>query len=207
MSKGYKVLRFLFGWLFRFIYRTKAVFPENEPKDDRPYIICANHISALDPILICAVLKHNQPRYMAKESLFKIPLLSSLIRCFGAYPINRTGSALSAIKNSVQIIEQNKCVGIFPQGHRHPCVDPRSTQIKNGVGMIASKSGCDLLPICIKPANYKIGLFKRTYIIIGEPVRYSDIPVTEDMQSSEKNKVISDYVFDKICSLGENYGV
>jgi len=206
MSKGYKILHVMLAWIFRLAYRIKVVFPENEPAPDKAYILCANHISAMDPILICAGLRKIQPRYMAKDSLFKIPLLASLIRAFGAYPVNRTGSALSAIKRSVELLNNKNCIGIFPQGHRHPGKLPRETEIKNGVGMIASKAGCDIIPICLKPKNYKYMLFfRKTYMIVGNPIEYSELPISEEMSSTERNKVISDYVFDKICSLGENY--
>lgn len=206
MSKGYKTLHFLLAWIFRAVYRIKIVSPENEPDSGKAYILCANHLSALDPILLCASLKKIQPRYMAKDSLFKIPLLSALIRAFGAYPVNRSGSALSAIKKSVELLKTNLCIGIFPQGHRHPGKLPRETEIKNGVGMICAKAECDLLPVCIKPKNYKyMPLFRRTYIIIGKPISYSELPITEEMSATERNKAISDYVFDKVCALGENY--
>lgn len=207
MSKGYKVLHFILAWVFRLAYRTKVINKQNEPSPGTPYIVCANHLSAVDPILICACLKKIQPRYMAKDSLFKIPLLSSLIKVFGAYPVDRTGSALGAIKTSIGILSQKKCIGIFPQGHRYPGKEPQSTPIKNGIGMIASKAECDILPICIKPKNYKYFLFfRKTLIIIGEPIKYSELPISEDMTSTEKNKAISDYAFGKICSLGEKYG-
>ena len=206
MSKGYKILHVLFAWIFKVTYRIKVVSPENEPSPDKPYILCANHLSAIDPVLLCAGLKRIQPRYMAKDSLFKIPLLASLIRAFGAYPVNRSGSALSAIKRSVEILSTGNCIGIFPQGHRFPGRSPRETEIKNGIGMIASKAECDIIPICLRPANYKYMLFfRKTYMIIGAPIKYSELPISEEMSSTEKNKVISEYVFDKICSLGENY--
>lgn len=206
MSKGYKILHFLLAWIFRAVYRVKVIFPENEPDPGKAYIMCANHLSAMDPILICAGLKKLQPRYMAKDSLFKVPVISSLIKAFGAYPVNRNGSALSAIKKSMEILGNNDCIGIFPQGHRHPGISPRDTEVKNGVGMICAKTGSDLIPICIKPKNYKYMLFfRKTYIIIGKPISYNELPITEDMSSSDKNKAITEYVFDKICSLGENY--
>jgi len=207
MSKGYKVLHFLLAWIFRFAYRIKVVNRSNEPDAGKPYIVCANHLSAVDPILLCASFKKIQPRYMAKDSLFKVPLLSSLIKAFGAYPVDRTGSALGAIKKSIAVLGDKNCVGIFPQGHRYPGKDPKETSIKNGIGMIASKAECDILPVCIKPKNYKYFLFfRRTVIIIGEPIKYSELPINDDMTSSEKNKVISEYAFGKICALGENYG-
>lgn len=207
MSKGYKLLHFLFAWIFKLSFRIKVVNKENEPSPEKSYILCANHISAFDPILLCAALKKIQPRYMAKSSLFKIPLLSSLIKAFGAYPVDRTGSALGAIKRSTSILASNRSIGIFPQGHRYPGVSPRNTEVKNGIGMICAAAKCDILPVCIKTKNNRyFPFFRRTYIIIGKPIAFVELPINDEMTSMQKNKAITQYAFDRVCSLGEAHG-
>ena len=205
MSKGYKVLYFLLAPLIRLLFGVKVIAPENEPEAGRPLIIAANHISAADPVIVCASLKRHQPRYMAKKSLFKIPLLKQLITAFGAFPIDRTGSALGAIKTSISLLETGNCLGIFPQGHRYPGVDPRGTELKKGVGMIEEHVKVDVLPVCIKTKNYRCPFLRRTYIIIGEPIPYSDFKLTDDMNSSATYSAISEQVFDRICTLGEKF--
>ena len=201
MSKGYKTLHFLLAWIFRAVYRIKIVSPENEPDPGKAYILCANHLSALDPILLCASLKKIQPRYMAKDSLFKIPLLSALIRAFGAYPVNRSGSALSAIKKSVELLKTNLCIGIFPQGHRHPGKLPRETEIKNGIGQIVYRSHTTVLPVCIQTKGWKIGFFKRTYVRVGKPMTFEDFGFTEG-NHTEYDRA-AHMVFEKITDMIE----
>lgn len=205
MTKGYKVLYFLLAPLIRLLFGVKVIYPENESEQGRPLIVAANHISAADPVIICASLKKHQPRYMAKKSLFKIPLLKQLISAFGAFPIDRTGSALGAIKTSIALLEAGNCVGIFPQGHRYPGVSPRGTDVKKGVGMIAAHTKADILPIAIKTQNYRCPFLRRTYIIIGKPIAYSELNLHEDGSSSALHAAISEQVFDRICVIGEKF--
>jgi 1-acyl-sn-glycerol-3-phosphate acyltransferase len=202
MSKGYKVLYFLLAPFFKFICGVKVVNPQNEP--DSSFLVCSNHLSALDPIIIAACLKKHQPRYMGKNSLFRIPVLGWLIKALGAFPVDRS-SGVEGIKKSIEMLNDGECVGIFPQGHRNPGMDPRETVVKNGVGMIEARTKSLVFPICIKTKGYKAPLFRRTYVIFGDPIRYEEFNVTESDSSSEKNKKITEYIFDKICDLGEKH--
>ena len=71
---------------------------ENEPtRDQGAYLVIANHRTWADPIYLCVALRHQQPHFMAKKELFKVPLLGWLIRALGAYPVNRGGADVSAI--------------------------------------------------------------------------------------------------------------
>ena len=70
-----------------------------------------------DVVVLAAALPR-QPRYMAKKELFKIPLLSQLIRALGAFPVDRGGADVSSIKKSIAMIEGGEVVSVFPQGHR-----------------------------------------------------------------------------------------
>ena len=202
MSKGYKILYFLLAPFFRFICGVKVVNPQNEP--DSSFFICSNHLSALDPIIIAACLKKHQPRYMGKKSLFKIPVLGWLIKALGAFPVDRS-AGVEGIKKSIELLNADECVGIFPQGHRNPGVDPRETEVKNGAGMIEARTKSLVFPVCIKTKGYKAPLLRRTYVIFGDPIKYEDFKVAESDSSSEKNKKITEYIFDKICDLGEKH--
>ena len=62
MSKFYRVMHFLFAWLTRLILNIRVHGLENEPKDRKEsFIVGANHISAADPVAICAALRRHQP--------------------------------------------------------------------------------------------------------------------------------------------------
>ena len=92
-SRTYKVMRFLLAWLFRIIFLVIPHGRKNEPKlSEGPYLLCSNHMSAIDPIMICDVVSRQQPRFMAKKELFGIPLLGRLITALGAFPETAAGA-------------------------------------------------------------------------------------------------------------------
>jgi 1-acyl-sn-glycerol-3-phosphate acyltransferase len=83
---------------------------------------------------------------MAKKELFTIPVLGWLLKGLGAFPVDRSGSDVGAIKTAISLVGEGGCLGIFPQGHRYPETDPRETSVKNGAAMIAAKNGADIVP-------------------------------------------------------------
>lgn len=199
-SKFYRVLYFLLSGLFRLIFRVKVVGSENEPKEEG-FLICCNHITALDVVLIAVTLKKHQPCFMGKKELFKIPLLSGLIRALGAYPVDRAGSDVGAVKNSIRLLEEGYCVGLFPQGTRQPGKNPRDTKVRNGAAMIAMHADATVIPMNIYREGYSPKCFKRTIVSIGKPIPFSSF--SYDPKASGEYARISEEIFDKICELGE----
>lgn len=200
-SKSYENLHKILGGLVRFIFRVHSHTPENEPDErDGQYIIVSNHISNVDPVLLCAATKKQQPHYMAKKELFKIPLLRGLIKALGAFPVNRGGADVGAIKHAIKLLEEGKCVGIFPQGHRYQGVDPKTTDVKTGVAMLACKTESQILPCFIKTKKRKITpFFTRVDIIIGKPISFAELAY--DPEAKGEYARISSYIFEKVCEL------
>ena len=196
-SRFYKGFCVLFSGIVKVLFGIKVINPEKEPENGG-YLICSNHVSATDAVVICYAFKKNQAHFMAKKELFKIPLLSGLIRLLGAFPIDRGGADVGAIKKAIALIKDGMGVAMFPQGHRHPGVDPRNTPVKNGAGLISAKSECDIVPVYVLRKNNTFALFKRTYVIIGDTISRETLDAVGD------NAAVSSYVFDKICSLGED---
>lgn len=199
-SGFYKVVYFLLNRLFRLIFRIKVVGRENEPKDGG-FLICCNHISALDVILIAVALKKHQPCFMGKKELFRIPLLSGLIRALGAYPVDRSGSDVGAVKNSIRLLKNGYCVALFPQGTRQPNKNPRDTKVRNGAAMIAMHADATVLPMSIYREGYSPRMLRRTVVSIGKPIPFSAFAY--DPKASGEYARISEEIFDRICELGE----
>ena len=195
-SKFFRVMYTLFAGVVKVFLNIKVVNPENEP-DEGGCLICANHVSAADAVVICYAFRKNQAHFMAKKELFKIPLLSGLIKLLGAFPVDRKGSDVGAIKKAIATVKEGKSVGIFPQGHRYPKVDPRSTPVKNGAGLIISRAECDVVPVYILRKKNTFRLFKKTYVIIGDKIEFSSL-------AGKDNAEITSTVFDSICTIGEN---
>ncbi|MBE6578048.1 MAG: 1-acyl-sn-glycerol-3-phosphate acyltransferase [Ruminococcaceae bacterium] len=201
-SRFFRVVYACLSGIVGLIFRIKVVNPENEPLEGG-YVVCANHISATDPIVISYAFKRNQLNFMAKKELFKIPLLRGLISMLGAFPIDRGGNDVGAIKKAVSIVEEGKCLGVFPQGHRYPCQDPRKTETKNGAALIATRAEADIVPVYIWCKGKKQRIFKRTYVVIGERISFESFEYDKDNQGEYTR--VTGIVFDKVCSLGEDF--
>jgi 1-acyl-sn-glycerol-3-phosphate acyltransferase len=184
------------------LFRIKVINPENEPKDGG-FVVCANHISATDPIKVCYAFRSHQVCFMAKKELFKIPVISGFLKMLGAFPVDRGGNDVGAIKKAVGIVESGKCLGVFPQGHRYPGEDPRSTKTKNGAALISAKAGATVVPVYIWCKGKKSKLFRKSYVIIGEAIPFEQFEYDKD-NSGEYSRM-TDIIFDKICSLGEDF--
>ena len=194
---GFK--EFLFKSIIK-IFRVEVINPEKEPSPG--VLLCANHISNLDPVLIVCSLK-NETKFMAKKELFKIPIVSSVIKMFGAFPVDRGNVDLNAMKKAITLLEDGNTVGMFPQGTRRPGLDPRNTKVKSGAGMIVTRSHTDILPVAIITKNNKCRLFNKKYIALGDIIKYTDLNNVE--KSREEFDRISAVIFGKICDLYDEY--
>ena len=201
-SRVYRVAYALLAGIVGKLFRIHVTGRENEP-DEGGFIVCANHTSATDPVVLCYAFRKHQVRFMAKKELFKVPVVSSIVRMLGAFPVDRGGSDVGAIKKSVAMVKEGKCMGIFPQGHRYKVVDPRTTPKKNGAALIAVKSEATVIPAYIVRKKNSFKFFRKTWVIIGEPIPFSDLGY--DPEANGEYARISDTVFDRICTLGEGF--
>ena len=201
-SRAYRFCYAVFAGIVGFLFRIRVVNPENEPDTGR-FVVCANHVSATDPVVICYAFRKHQVRYMAKKELFSIPLLSSLIRMLGAFPVDRGGNDVGAIRRAVEMLKEGKCMGIFPQGHRYPVVDPRTTKTKNGAALIATRAEADIMPVYIMRKHNKFKLFRKTYVIIGERIPFAELHY--DPQADGEYARVTAEIFDRVCAIGERF--
>jgi 1-acyl-sn-glycerol-3-phosphate acyltransferase len=112
-------------------------------------LIVANHQSHLDPPLI-GMGCPRQINYVARRSLFKVPLLGHLIRSLRAIPIDRDGFAIDGIKEALRRLKRGEAVLIFPEGTR--CRGGRMGHFKPGFTALAQRSGAAILPVAIHGA-------------------------------------------------------
>jgi 1-acyl-sn-glycerol-3-phosphate acyltransferase len=206
-SKAYRRWHRALARLVLWLFRVRVRFPEREPGEDVSYLLCSNHISALDPVLIAAAVTKRQPHFMAKKELFRIPVLRSIIRAFGAYPVDRAGD-VGAIKTSIALLEQGSCVGMFPQGTRCAGKLPRDTadKVKNGAGLLCDKTHTTVWPVCLKTKKNRLRIFRRVELIFGEPISYEQMTSQGNEQSGGHQAEyarISHLIFDRICDLYE----
>jgi 1-acyl-sn-glycerol-3-phosphate acyltransferase len=174
MSLG---LYHLFKWsvvspLLHVYFRGRIYNADRVPQQG-PLVVVSNHASDFDPPLLSNCMRR-PVAFMAKQELFKVPVLATLIRWYGAYPVNRGAADRSAIRAALAALEQGWAVGLFLQGTRTP--DGKITDAKQGAALIASKIQAPLLPVClwgtekILPKGQKFPRSVPLTIRIGEPV-------------------------------------
>ncbi len=190
---------FLFAPLCRFLLRVRIHGKENIPAEGGA-VIAVNHISFLDVIAVsCVFPKKRLPRYLAKRELFKIPLLSSVIRGLGAIPLERGGSDVGAIRRAITVAEGGELLSVFPQGTRQKGKNPADTPIKSGVAMIAARAGVPILPVCIKVKNNRYAFLRRVEILVGKPLSLHELSLLGENSDYRPG---AEKAFSAVCALG-----
>ncbi len=162
----YRFARALLIPVFLFFYNYVVTGRENIPKDGA-YIVCANHVSYLDPIFVGISLP-NRMHFMAKAELFKHIFLGALLNWLGAFPIKRGEADIKSIKTSLKLLKSGNVLALFPEGTRN-----RSEELvaEPGIAMLAIKSKVPVVPVAII-SSYRF--FRRTRVIIGKPVELTE---------------------------------
>lgn len=158
-------------------------------KETDKVIVCANHKSLLDPIFL-AISMPQRIYFMAKKELFDKPLLGGLLRALGAFPVDRFGRDLKALRASVALVNEDKILGIFPEGTR--VKEAKRENVKDGVAFIALKAKADIMPVEII-STYKP--FRKSEILIKKPIPVNDFA---SLKNKEAMKKMTDRVYDKI---------
>ena len=131
---------------------------ENVPQEG-PVLLCPNHSSAIDPILLVIALGRRYPiRIMAKQQLLKIPVLGAILRGIGVFPVDRGNSDIGAVKTAIRSLKDGWNLLLFPEGTR--VREPGTVAVKGGAAMIAIRSGVQMLIFLaglqsISPAIYE----------------------------------------------------
>ncbi len=142
-----------------------------ETLPDSGVLLCPNHSSNWDPILVALNLPINYRLHiMAKEELFESRLLGWLLRKVGAFPVSRGNNDINTVRTSIQTIKDGDNLLIFPEGttihNGIGYVDGLPAHAKAGVAMIGVRTGAKLVPVFVDGEKK---LFHRTRIIFGSP--------------------------------------
>lgn len=188
----YRLVKGLAATIMKTLYKIEVVGIENIPLEGRA-ILCANHFSNWDPILV-AIVVPRQVFFMAKKQLFNIKTVSHVVKKLGAFPVDRDGADLSAVRNSLKILKDGGLLGMFPEGTRTK--DEKTDNAKPGIAMIGIKGKSPVIPIYIS-SSYKI--FSKIKIVIGEQIQLDEH--YNKKGSVEDYRIISQRIMDSIFNL------
>ena len=194
----YATCRFLINIFIHLFVRVRAVGKENIPKDGS-LVLCANHIGIKDVFLI-GISYPRQLFFLSKKEWFSVPLMSSIMRAWGAIPLDRGGRDVGALKNAVAVAKEGKTIALFPQGHRMPGINPKDTPVKSGAALIAYHAHADVLPVCIKTKDVKYKFMRKIEVIYGKPIKYSELGFEKGSIGEFKDATAK--IFDEVCKLG-----
>ncbi len=195
----YSVMYRIFAGGCRWFYGIETRNREITPKEGG-YLIAANHLSIPDVIALEASFDR-QVRLMAKAELFKIPLLSGFLRALGAFPLDRGGSDVGALKKAIGFMKEGELVGIFPQGHRYPGVHPSTTSVKSGAAMISHRAGVPVIPVSLNAKGGKVKPFGKVVVALGEPISREELDAICKEDGSPDYKRQTDLIFSRIIEL------
>lgn len=107
-------------------------------------VVACNHESAWDPPIV-GVSINRKLEFMAKKELFRTPFGRALMRGLRAFPVDRQGQDIGAIKEALRRLEEGRAIGIFVQGTR----SLGDAAALDGAAYLAQRAGVQLLPAAI----------------------------------------------------------
>lgn len=154
---------------------------KNIPKDNK-YVVTCTHESYNEVIMLGMALVPNEIHYMAKKELFNNKWFGQFLTSLNAFPVDRENPGPSTLKRPVNLLKENKTVGIFPTGHR---TSAEGAPLKRGASTIAMLGKAPILPAAYVGPKKLHGLITGQALIkFGEPIYQSDIP--KDLKRNEK---------------------
>lgn len=167
-------------------YRAKGI--ENVPSEGGALVL-ANHQSFLDPLMIGLPLTR-PVSFLARENLFRVPLVGWILRNTYVMPLNMEGASLAGIRQTLKRMQQGFLVGVFPEGTRSP--DGVVGELKPGFTTLVKRVEVPIIPVGVAGAHRALGLGhkllkpERVCVVFGEPILPEDIaPLRERGREAE----------------------
>ncbi len=167
MTWIYRLTQLISLPFYKIFWRFKVIWLA--PLPEGPLVLCANHMHALDCVDLALITKR-QVHYMAKKELtVKKDLTAWYLRNMGAYPVDRTGNDVPAMRHTLKLLKEGKIIGIFPEGHRY--TDGTIHEFHPGAAMFALRSQAKLIPVGLYSTHR---LFVKTRVVVGQEIDLSE---------------------------------
>lgn len=178
---------------------------------DGGIVVAPNHLSWFDPPVVAFALwqADRPPRFLGKESVFRIPAFGRIIANAGQIPVYReTADAASAVRDALSALARGECVVVYPEGTitRDPGLWPMSA--KTGAVRLALMSGSPLFPMVQWGSHEVMGPYRKEFRIlprktmhirVGDPIDLSDLQGT--MPDARTLAVAGERLMDAITAM------
>jgi len=177
---------------------------ENLPESGA--LLCPNHASNWDPVLIGIALPVNYRLFaMGKSELFKYKPIAWIMRHLGAFPVNRGGTDINAVKTAIEVLKRGDNLLVFSEGTvirdgiGH--ADGLPAHAKSGIAVIGVRTGATLIPVFVDGEKK---LFRRTRLIFGKP--YEPVYTGRRGTAEEMQKIADDLLTQAYALGGQAVG-
>jgi 1-acyl-sn-glycerol-3-phosphate acyltransferase len=180
----YRSMRFLLWLSTLLFFRLRVSGTDRIPAEGGALVLC-NHQSHLDPVLIGVVFQRRL-NFLARETLFRSKPFAWLLRSFDSIPIDRDGSGLSGLKETLRRLKREEMVLIFPEGTRTR--DGAVARLQPGFCSLAKRGRVPLLPVALDgafqawPRDRKLPKPGKVVVRIGTPIEPEEIADLDDAQ-------------------------
>jgi len=193
---GFRALyKFYFGWR---VYNSERV-----PLTG-PVILASNHASYLDPPLVGAGI-HRDINYLARESLFRFPIVGWVLRNWNSVPVDREGGGARGLKGILDRLLKGGAIILFPEGTRSR--DGKLQAARSGIGLTVIKSNAPVVPVRVFGTYQAFGRqmrfprpFRRVIVKYGKPMPFEKLRAEAKGCSKERLKQIYQAVADEIMT-------
>jgi 1-acyl-sn-glycerol-3-phosphate acyltransferase len=187
---------------FKLWFRWRVYNVEHVPLKG-PVILASNHASFADPPLIgCSVPR--QINYLARESLFRFPLVGWYLRQLSAVPVDRDGGGAKGLKTILDRLLQGGGITLFPEGTRTS--DGQLQPARSGVGLTVIKSEAPVVPVRIFGAyeaygrHLTIPRLKPVVVKYGKPMMFEALRAEAKTCTKQRLKEIYQEVADQLMA-------
>jgi 1-acyl-sn-glycerol-3-phosphate acyltransferase len=193
------------GWIFfRTLFATylPCRFYHGQRVPTRgPVILASNHASFIDPPLVGAGF-HRMVNYLARDTLFDVPILAAMLRSWKVVPVDRDGGGGAGLKAIIERLLAGGVILLFPEGTRTR--DGRLQPGKAGVGLTVIKSNAPVVPVRVFGTfeaygrHLKFPRPRRLAVKYGHPLDFTQLRSEAASCSKPRLKEIYQEVADEI---------
>lgn len=202
MNLSYRIGWTFFRVMFATYFRWRVFGAENVPLKGG-VILASNHASYLDPPLVGSGLKRDI-NYLARASLFRFPIMGSVLRSWNSVPVDRDGGGAKGLKIILDRLLAGGGIILFPEGTR--TTDGKLLPARSGIGLTVIKSTAPVVPVRVFGTfeaygrHHKFPRPRRVAVKYGRPMNFEALRTEAKTCDKARLKEIYQQVADEIMA-------
>lgn len=197
----------------RLLYKVEVTGMENLPKSGG-YVLAANHVTTVDALAVAYMMYfrlHRAPHFLAKEGLFKTPIVGPVLLAVGQIPVFRgQRKNTDPMEAAYKVLRAGHVIGIFPEGTLTRDPDLWPMRGRTGATRLAIEAGVPIVPVGqwgtekvmeTYSSKLKPKPWHKVNIIIGKPIDVSAYVAKKN--STEELVLLTEKVMNEITKLVE----